>query len=356
MLSALCLASVLAVGPRPADALVLSFAFFGCNRIDKAEWTADKAANPSSANTAQLRRNFDDIAALRPVPEITFVGGDLVMGYADDAGETLKAQLDAWPAAFRQSNLAGKTTLVPFVGNHELNKKTDAGKSPNLATIPVWTQWYARSGFRQMASNGPRAEDGVSGDQTKLSYTFDSRGVHFLVLNTDTLAPGEETRRVGYVPVEWAKRDLAKAQRNPKVKMIFVLGHRNLVDPKTCTGDSPIDPECAKPLLQAIRSNPKVRAYVCAHVHAWDAAPIGGVGETWQVIAGNGGSKLEDDWKPAEGKTFGFAVFRVFRSGRVELGKFSRPTPPETQTYYSAGPIVPSPARGETVVLFDPVK
>src|SRR5689334_22365178 len=78
------------------DSIELRFAFFGCNRIDKGDWEVTKSENPSSANIPQLIRNFEDIQAMRPIPLLTFLAGDIVLGYADDDGTTLRGQLKGW--------------------------------------------------------------------------------------------------------------------------------------------------------------------------------------------------------------------------------------------------------------------
>lgn len=344
-LPVILLALVLAA-PQPAraDSLAISFAFFGCNRIEKKDWEDTRQANPSSANVPQLERTFRDLAEMKPVPSLVFAGGDLVMNYVDDGGEVLTEQLKGWQKLFWESPLAGKTTLIPFPGNHEVNKKVGDLKLPNPLTAAVWNRWFAQSGFKQMASNGP------AGEQSRLNYSFDVHHVHFVVLNTDTTTSDS---KVGWIPAEWACSDIEKAQRNPSVKAIFVTGHRNLVDGKSSKGDAPIAAEPAAKLLQAIQANTKVRAYVCAHVHAWDVVNLGGPSKAWQVIAGNGGSKLEEDWHPEGGTFFGFAVFDVYDSGKVVLHSYRRPTPPGK---YSDAMPAPEPARPVDTVLYDPVK
>src|SRR5436190_22966607 len=109
--------------PSKADTLRLSFAFFGCNRIDKEDWDKSKASNPSSANLHQLEQTFQDLSRRTPIPRFVFGGGDLVLGYGDDDGQETYGQLTAWRKQFFQSPLAGKTAMIPFPGNHELNKK-----------------------------------------------------------------------------------------------------------------------------------------------------------------------------------------------------------------------------------------
>lgn len=362
--------AALALGPHQSvshprfDHLAASFAFFGCNRMDVKDWEETKQENPSSANLAQLNRTFQDLANLRPIPNLVFGGGDLVMNYADDQGETLRSQMMGWQKAFQSSPLEGKTIMVPFTGNHETNRKVGKQKLPNPATTAVWNRWFAQSGFRQMATNGPTVTndkpDKLSADQSQMSYSFDFRQLHFVVLNTDTPTTvlDEKTGqpKVGWVPAKWAQQDIEAAQKNPKIKAIFVLGHRNLIDPTVCTGDSPIDKETGGMLVRTIQANPKVRAYVCAHVHAWDLEPMGGASRAWQVIAGNGGSVLEEDWKPKEGTYFGFVVINVYQSGKVVLRNFRRPTPPEPQRYFEDAPIKPPPARPVDTILFDPAK
>ncbi len=333
---------MLPLPPKP-DPVALSFAVFGCNRLDAKEITP---ANPSTANLPQLRRNLADVAFLRPRPAFLFAAGDLVMNYADDGGETLNAQLEAWYAQTKAVLPLGAIALVPIPGNHESNRKHDGKKATNLATAGVWRAWLERHRLDRFAGNGPtRASDPADAlalDAPKGSYSFErpagsgkgGRRVHFVVLDTDTAtttpdpAPGDANvgTRIGWFPAAWAARDLARAQADPGVAAIFVMGHRNLVDPATAKGDAPTDPTPTALLLRAIRGAPKVRAYLCAHVHAADATPLA-PGLPPQIIAGNGGSSLEKGWRPKGGRTFGFVLVRVHRSGRIGYVRFARPAP-----------------------------
>src|SRR5258706_10229330 len=71
--------------------VALTFAFFGCNRIEAKDWEETRTENPSSANLPQLRQNLADVAKLSP--DFLFFGGDVVMGYADDQGDVLRSQM-----------------------------------------------------------------------------------------------------------------------------------------------------------------------------------------------------------------------------------------------------------------------
>lgn len=338
----------------PLNPIEASIAFFGCNRLDKDDWKGHEAENPSSANVPQLRQNLVDIASLRPLPKLVMAVGDLVLGYADDRGETLKAEIDAWAklvAPFKT------LSIVPVAGNHELNRKVGAKKLGNVVCDQVWVDWLARTGFSAEHNNGPNLEteenpDGLVDDQSRLTYSFDVGRHHFVVLNTDTrtsamdLALGDA--KVGWIPVSWVLRDLEKAQRNQQVDDVVLVGHRNLCEPASAHGDSPIDPDCAAKLIAALPKFSKVRAYVCAHVHAWDISKVPGT-KVWQVVAGNGGSPPENDWKPIGGPTFGFGVMNFHRDGSIGIVGYHRPVTPDGKAGTDPHPSPAKPDR-ETLI------
>jgi len=316
--------------PSPVDAPAVTFAFFGCNRIDPKDWNA--TTNPSSANLPQLRKNLSDIAALNP--NEVFFGGDLVIGYADDKGEILRKQLGAWVAEVKAEPKGDKSEYIAISGNHELNRKVENQKLPNPACDSVWSEIVKNAGFIPTDSVGPTPatspDDRLVSDQTALNFSFNRGPVHFIVLNTDTRVSqiDAETKqtKIAMVPVKWVADDLAKAQRDPKISSVILLGHRNIVDGVTAAGDAPIDPVAAHELIDVLDSYSKVRAYICAHVHAFDITTFGKT-HIHQVIFGNGGSSLEKKWKPKEGRTFGFGFFKVYSSGKVVVVPYLRPEP-----------------------------
>lgn len=302
-----------------ADPVVYSFAFFGCNRVDKEAW--DPKANPSSANLPQLRRTLQDIADLKPRPNALFATGDLVMGYGDDHGEEVRQQLDAWIDEFRHSQLEGKIELVAMPGNHEMNRKVGKDKLPSPYTTGLWNDWVTKNKLMPVEPNGPKeGVDNMADDQSLLNYSFDRGALHFTVLNTDSRCTNG---KIAWIPTQWAIEDVKKATTAGKT--CFMFGHRNLWEPITSKGDSPIDPEAAKPLQDALLATPQFCAYICAHVHAWDLRRIGETGP-WQIVGGNGGSTLETDWKTVDGRlTFGFGVVSLHKSGKLVLTPYLRP-------------------------------
>ena len=312
----------------------LTVAFFGCNRVDAKN--LDPIKNPSSANQSQLAQTLREVAALRPA--LLLAGGDLVNNYADDGGATLSAQLDAWSrevSAFPKS-----IPIVPIAGNHELNKKIGDQRMSETATYPRWKAWMIDSGLLY-GSNGPTPardpQDALALDESKMSFSLDRAGVRLIVLNTDTRTTTTDPvtgTALGWIPAHWANEQLAKAERDPKVRAVFVVGHRNLIDPSEGKGDAPVDKRAADRLLAAMRGKKKLRAYVCAHVHAWNVRPIPGTSAV-QIISGDGGSKLEKGAK----EEFGWVELRVHPDGSAGYVHHHRPMP---HPYNSPEPAVPS--------------
>lgn len=345
------------VAAAPAQAqgssVELTFAFFGCNRIDVKDWERTQAENPSSANIPQLRQNLTDIAKL--TPDYLFFGGDLVMGYADDKGERLRSQMSAWISLLNTLPRAEKTRYVAIAGNHELNRKVGEQKLSNPATSPIWTSLVKAAMLVPVDGRGPTQKDAPLDlfvtDQKYLSFTFTRGSIQFVVLNTDTPVSATDPQtgeaKIGMVPNHWLNTTLDSAEKNPAIRSVVVMGHRNLVDPNEVKGDAPINPDSAKPMLESLKSHKKVRAYVCAHVHAFDITPMGDAGLR-QVTFGNGGSKLEKNWNPARGRTFGFGYFKVYADGSLGVIPYLRPEPKD---YLDARPEQVPPAMPEAEVV-----
>jgi hypothetical protein len=310
--------------------------------VDDADVTPQ---NPSTANVPQLLQTLKDVAALKP--NYLFAGGDLVMNYADDKGETLNQQVEAWFALVKTVPLGG-TDLIAIPGNHETNRKVGDAKLTNPFTVSIWEEFVARHGLIPKTVSRPFGGDqnpnSLSDAEGGGNYSFTKGSVHFVVLNTDSPVsvsdPTTGLPKIAMIPLGWLTEDLDAAEKNSAIKSVFVLGHRNLIDPATVKGDAPIDPSVAAPMVQELIGHAKVRAYVCAHVHALDICPLPGSPRPLQTTFGNGGSKLEKNWKPAEGRTFGFGYFQVFADGSASVTPYVRPEPANYQST-DVGPAVP---------------
>ena len=330
----------------PVEKPAVSFAFFGCNRIDAKDVDRTYRENPSTANVPQLSANLSHIAALKP--DYAFLGGDIVMGYADDNGQVLRSELTAWTKLVDGLPKAAETQLIAIAGNHELNRKKADQKLPNPVTVNIWNDFVKTSNMiPAKIHRGPDMQHGfgddIAADESLLSYSFDRDYVHFVVLNTDTrvktLDPVTGQSIIGAIPSGWLENDLQRAQANKRIKSVVILGHRNVINAESVEGDAPIEPMSAKRLLGAIARYSKVQAYVCAHIHAMEVTTFND-NPAVQALFGNGGSKLEANWKPQSGRTFGFGMFQITPDGTLTITPYTRPEP----RHYMAETIVDVPA------------
>jgi hypothetical protein len=349
------------------DSVKLSFVFMGCNRIQHHDWKAIKDTDHSSANLPQFQQSAVDISQLTPIPPYL----------ESDNGDKLKKQLDAWTKLYDKSPLAGKLTLIPMPGNHEMLQKLDDSKDkddddevevPNPATDPRWVEWLHKSKFDKFAkaANGPSKDhpksDHLADDQSEMTYSFDIGDVHFVVINTDTLStvinPATKHPYIGWIPYHWIEKDVREAQANSKISAIFLLGHKPIIQPKGGEEeDSTILNIKEFPLADNLRTlilaNDKVRAYLCAHEHQWDLMPLDKSQRAWQVIAGNAGSQLNSSFLKA-GPFFGFSQINVYSSGKVGLVSYQRQANTNKNLYISGPPTPPPAAQPKPEVILHP--
>lgn len=342
------------------DPQVLSIAFVGCNRVG---WSGKH--HPSTANVAQLMATFEDIATMDPPPEYFFFCGDLVRNESTDEGQTLENQLEPWFKLFASSEMySSATTLVPITGNHETLQSYQASdgtwlEKPNPATYPIWVLWLEEHGLAAFAGNGPPigGEDLLTTDGSKLTYSFDSEDtgngkIHFIVIDTDALSSAVPTDQSclqqegvvpvpGWIAINWLEQDIAAATNDPSIQYIFALGHKpmesfNSTDP---TGrESIIDCDefpFSTRLRTAFQASTKFKGYLTSHVHLHQTDNLADSSDTatWQIIAGNGGSQLDDRWEPMNAigantpPFYGYSVVRIHESGKVFSDSYGRSVP-----------------------------
>jgi hypothetical protein len=183
--------------------------------------------------------------------------------------------------------------------------------------------------------NGPQPgeEDGLSTDQSRLTYSFNYRGTHFLILDTD---PVDRDWRV---PVRWIQKDLEQASAR-QAEHIFAIGHK----PAFPWPGSPLDglsryAEVRDDFWASVESN-NAEAMFAAHNHLWFKQQPHQHG-AWQIIAGNGGSKLEAG-VPKSNAYYGFTLVSVAESGQVTVTSYGRDVP-------AAGYLAPSGAYPTSV-------
>lgn len=359
------------------DPVVYSFVFFGCNRL--ANKDAKAVGSTSTANVAQLKQDFIDIAKIDPAPKHIFLAGDVVAGMKKGK-KHLKEQLTHWfPLATTESPIdLKKTRLIAFTGNHELLYKANDGKSeyPNKPAYDFWPEImspnskYGNSYDFIGGHNGPGkgGADKLADDESALTYTLRDGEFLFIVLNTDSLV---DDKTIGDIPLNWIGQQLQAAQKDPSIKHVFVMGHKPIVAPPPKKGkkheDDEGDQQGARSILDdeakqlnSLLNQPgsdgspsKVRAYLAAHAHEWyfSATPPSMDGKVPQIVAGNGGSPPDGNWKNPD-DYFGYTLVTMTRSGVISAQSFGRTIP--QPNYY--GPVSAPTIPHEKVELYPTVR
>ncbi len=288
------------------EKLLYSFVATGCNRVDKDD-VSD--ANPSTANIAQLSKTFEDVATLNPQPDFFFFTGDLIMGYQADTA-ILGKELRAWKTIYYQSTLSKtKVKLIVLPGNHELkeSKKKPAYEAAEQCWVNNMNEFLPYN-------NGPKkgGDDNLQTDQSRLTTSFDFKGSHFILCNTDGV--GMESK----VALNWIAKDLKTAKKdNP----IFVFSHQPAVP---YNGEKGIDTaNNLKQKFWTLLEDNHVTAMVSAHNHVYFKQQPH-AGKTWQIVAGNGGSQLEKEVTKPEDQFYGFVQIKVYENKKVEMNMYGR--------------------------------
>ncbi|MBL6445987.1 metallophosphoesterase [Fulvivirga sp. 29W222] len=301
-----------------------SFVVMGCNRIswhdDDAAWKNSKYYNEAHTNLNQLMATFDDAMKLNPLPDYFFFVGDLVLAESQDTSKLVN-QLKAWKKLYYEHAISkSKIKMVAVPGNHEFLYSTppDYKEVPNEYANEIWLRLM--SDFI-VGNNGPGigGPDSLLKDESQLTYSFDHRDDHFVLMNTDTY------NEPGKVPVDWITNDINTWRAGHKEGHIFLMGHKPAYDAKgLATGDSK-DPGLAwnreqVNLLWSAMNKNRSEAMLSAHEHLfWAGQPAGSA--SWQIIAGNGGTTLDS------GDYFGFTEVKVMTDGTVKAYSHGRPVP-----------------------------
>jgi hypothetical protein len=323
-----------ATAPADPNGVAYSFVVVGCNRLDKAD--TNTTVNASTANLAQLSKTLEEVAALKP--KLLFFAGDMVFGYTPDT-VALASQLTAWKALYEASPVkAAGTELVAVPGNHETQ---NTAKIAYAAAERTWLRIMAP--YLTRGGNGPGAggADTLKTDQSRLTYSFDYQDAHFVTLNTDPVGADWS------VPVAWVATDLGAA-RTRGVKHIFAISHKPAYEyPGAASAGDGLSkyPVLRNALWTALTAS-NAEALFSSHNHVWWAGqPV--ANGPWQIIAGNGGSKLEvDPTVPRTGNYYGFTYVMVLNSGKVIARSYGRDVP----AHYNAMATIASTVRDTVVV------
>ncbi len=340
------------------DPVVLSFSTVGDSRQDPV--SPDPTTLPVSGqdkmwlqNTKAWSRIIRSIEAQKS--QFLFFNGDMVMGYGKAAVPTNTSTVAAivgsdlvqfytqyafWRGMVADLMETG-TYVVPVPGNHEVQSKA-LGKKAQPENEAAWRANMGdlildTARFQNLFSEAPTNinvannawVDGLTSDQSQLSYSFDFRGSHFVVINTDPV--GNDA----HAPTRWLSEDLASA-RVRGVKHFFVFGHKPAFS--YYYGANPASPLPASP--SGLDNDVAARdafwqvieqygaTYFCGHEHIFNISrPLAGKGgSAVQVLVGSGGSPFEA--KPTDAtisstdRLYAWATVKVRKSGKVQIAAY----------------------------------
>jgi hypothetical protein len=361
-----------------ADPVILSFATVGDSRQDPVAPDASTVPVPAQdqiwlQNTKAWARIERSIQSQKS--NFLFFNGDMIMGYGNtdvpadttsvsaivnsDLVQTYR-QYAFWRGMVAPLMETG-TYVVPVPGNHEVQWKAggkvalqvnenawranmgdlilDQSRFNSLEGAPV--DYFDVSNHPAIGGtvgnaadiNGSSGTDLITTDQSQLSYSFDFKSSHFVVINTDPT--GNDT----HAPVNWLAADLAAAQGRGATHF-FVFGHKpaytyfyndasgvppkdTLITKKSGFDADPINRARFWGLIEQYGAT-----YFCGHEHIFNAQQPtkSSGGSAWQVLVGSGGSPFEapvvDSHNAATDRMYAWANVRVFQSGKVQIDAY----------------------------------
>lgn len=329
-----------------AQTLDYSFVVLGCNRVNP----ADSVNNPSTANTYQLNRVFTEVSQMNPLPKYLFFAGDLVLGYENDTVK-LASQLTNWLNLYYASPLYGTPVqLVALEGNHETQDKAAGKKS-----FPAAERTFVRVMKNYiLGNNGPTitgpvpGTDSLTTDQSQLTYSFNYKKDHFVLVNTDPVG------RDAITSYKWIANDIQTARLNG-ARHVFAIGHKPAYSGRFVAGPDALDVNPAqRDSLWNILKQYQADAFFSAHIHSSDTIQPN-TGKTWQVIAGNGGSMVEPSFATAPNAYFGYVVVNVYTNNQVHVNNMGRDAVMTDSTYLDAAPENPTTLRASYDIGINPV-
>jgi hypothetical protein len=314
--------------------VVLTFSTVGDSRADAAQPGLTNQDKIWLQNTKAITRISREVQAQKS--NLFIFNGDMIMGYSPNSDSNLLNKEYAYWRGLMANMFEAGTYVVPVPGNHEVQDKyKDAnGKTVKMATQANENTWRSNMGdiimdterFKQIVGadiqgwnpdNHPQiGTNNIVTDQKQLSYSFDLKGSHFAIINTDPV--GNDS----HAPIEWLKNDIANAKKNG-AKHIFVFGHKDafpyVADPANPPSADGLDadPKSRDEFWQVIEENDAT--YFCGHEHVFNVSQPHG--KAYQVLVGSGGSPFEVN-APVQNPTdrmYAWATVKVYANGDVRV-------------------------------------
>ncbi|MFT5823887.1 MAG: hypothetical protein ACI8ZM_005152 [Crocinitomix sp.] len=305
-----------------SDSVLLSFAFVGCNRIDRKDTANWAATDSSSANLSVLKRVMHEVMELDRQPDLFFFLGDIVL--AETNLLRLNTELENWVKLYNDTSQTGPMSANPSIemvavpGNHEMLTYKKYKDAPLHSEFPL--AGSTESWMHYMKDFMPSDRDYITGPDSvnnQMTFSFVRGNVAFIMMNTDTYNGPSQTYphgREGMIAYDWITTKTEEYQNNPTIDHVFVMGH------KPAYTESKADPTLHFDTIHAGFMHSEelwlelmddtVVAMLSAHAHTYSRNQPMGHG-TYQVIAGNGGSK--------DPEFYGYTLVNIMSSGEVQL-------------------------------------
>jgi hypothetical protein len=229
---------------------------------------------------------------------------------------------------------------VPVPGNHETQCKA-CGKKAKVENEDAWRANMGdlildtnrfQSLFGEQPSNVDVSDngalDGLTTNQSQLSFSFDFRGSHFAVINTDPAG------KDAHAPAAWLDIDLAAAMARG-AQHFFVFGHKPAYTyyygavTALPAAPSGLDSDVASRDVFWDVIEKYGAIYFCGHEHIFHisqprASDADKPGKAWQVLVGSGGSPFEASptdvtISPRTDRDYAWATVRLYESGKVKI-------------------------------------
>jgi hypothetical protein len=346
-----------------ADGLVLTFSTVGDSRQDPKN--PDPSTTPVSGQDQNWLENTKALSRmLRTIEQqksnFLFYDGDMIMGYgaavvpADTTTVNGIVSSDLMQFykqyGFWRGMVAGTMEngvyVFPVAGNHEVqcnSKNTTqcevSGKHAMVQNEDAWRKnmsdlIFDDTRFHNIFGVNPSNEDdgtnsapldGIASSQKQLNYSFDYKGSHFAVINTDPYLND------GHAPVNWLAQDLASAKTRGATHF-FIFGHKPAFT--YYYGAVTLLPTSPSGLDNDVTSRDAFwnvvahygALYFCGHEHIFNMSRHTSVnGESaWQVLVGSGGSPFEAapgdiTVNPGTDRDYAWVTVKVYVDGTVKL-------------------------------------
>ncbi len=304
--------SFTACSNKPADdAVEYSFVVLGDCRVDKTD--TNSVTNPAGVNFAELDRQLADIAKLDQKPTYVFFNGDEIFGYEHDTAKLAHA-FSIWRDSVEASPVVkAGINFIAIPGNHETDVDSADMQVASPLSEHIWTETMMPL---IKGDNGPHAggPDSLATDQSHLTYSFNYRDTHFILMDTDPA--GKESQ----VPSHWIEADITTAKKQG-AKHVFAIGHKPAFN---ADGSMSMASGNRSDFWAALEDN-HCEAMIGSHVHEYARFQPHHKG-TWMVISGNGGTPLNKNISENQ-HYFGFTLVSILKSGKVILKSYGHDVP-----------------------------